>query len=138
MGERIQHSALIIFALAFIAILAMMNGTVRDIGSSVNGQLTRTYAATEMHELQAFDDTKVTGTTVISAIKNYNSLYSYDMGISVTTSRGTYTYGAGGAYGSYDVTNSGDSRYINPTKSFSASLAENANGVITGIEFTEQ
>lgn len=138
MGERIQHSALIIFALAFIAILAMMNGTVRDIGGSVNGQLTRTYAATEMHELQAFDDTKVTGTTVISAIKNYNSLYSYDMGIAVTTSRGTYTYGAGGTYDSYDVTNSGDSRYINPTKSFSAALVENGNGVITGIEFVEQ
>lgn len=138
MGNRIQTVAGIIFALAFVAILAMMNTTVIDIGESVNGQLSRTYETTELQELKAFDDTTVTGATVISTIKNYDSLYTYDMTIKVKTGSTTTTYGANGTYKKYTTTNASDAKYINPAKSYKATLESNANGVYTTISFVQQ
>lgn len=137
MGNRIQTVAGIIFALAFVAILSMMNTTVVDIGESVNGQLSRTYKTTELQELKAFDDTTVTGATVISTIKNHDSLYTYDMTIEVETGSTTTTYGAGG-YDKYTATNASDAKYINPAKSYKAELIQNENDVYTTIKFVEQ
>ena len=128
MGERIQHIAGIVMALAFIALLAMMNSSVLSIGTSVNDRLNRTSGMTEMHELQAFNDTRVTGTTVISAIKNYDNLYNYDMEIYVDGN----PYGAADGAKNY----SWAATHINPTASFEAKLNVNANGVTSGITFT--
>lgn len=128
MGQRIEHIAGIVFALMFIAILALMNSNVIGIGNSVNDQLSRTYEATEMRELASFDDTKVTGSTVISAIKNYDNLYHYDMEIYVDGE----SYGA--AAGARDYAYA--STHIDPTASFSAALEANANGVTNAIWFT--
>lgn len=129
MGERIQHVAGIVFALMFVAILAMMNANVLGIGSSVNDRLARTYGMTEMHELQAFDETTVTGSTVISAIKNYDTLYDYNMVITVD---GTNYGDTNAGYRSYAEA----VRNISPTNSYTAELVTNSNGMTTGINFT--
>lgn len=128
MGQRIQHIAEVVFALMFIAIIALMNSNVLGIGNSVNAQLSRTYEATEMRELASFDNTMVTGSTVISAVKNYDNLYNYDMAIYVD---GT-PYGAAAGAKDYSYA----STHIDPTSSFNASLEANSNGVTTGIRFT--
>lgn len=122
MGERIQHIAGIVFALMFIAILAMINSSVLDIGGSVNDRLVRTYGVTEMHELQAFDDTTVTGATVRSAINNADVLYDYELEVWVDGTQ----YGDGHA----------DPSSIRPDAMYEASLDINANGMTTGIRFT--
>lgn len=139
MGSRIQSIAATCFALMFVALMALMQTNVLSIGNNVNDQLHRTNVNTEIHELAAFDDTTVTGATVISAIKNYQTLYRYDMTIVVKTkanAAGT-SYGAGQANPDYTVTSPSNARYINPTKSFTATLKPNANGVLTTIEFVE-
>lgn len=128
MGQRIEHIAGIVFAMMFIAILALMNSNVLGIGNSVNAQLSRTYEATEMRELASFDNTTVTGSTAISAIKNYDNLYNYNMAIYVD---GT-PYGA--ATGAKDYAYA--STHIDPAASFNAVLDVNSNGVTTGIRFT--
>lgn len=141
MAERIQHIAGIIFALAFVALLALLNTNAINIGQNVNRQLSRTSTASETYELQAFDGTTVTGATVISAIKNYDALTAYDMAISVVTKSGsvsvTTTYGAGGTYVKYDPTSQPANTRITPTKSFRAELVENINGILNGVKFTE-
>lgn len=130
MGERIQHVAGIVFALMFVALLAMINSNVLGIGNSVNDRLERTYGTTEMHELLAFDDTRVTGSTVISAIKNYDSLYEYDMVINVEGDE----YGDSDmGYHDYNYARS----HISPADSYTAELDTNANGMTTGITFTK-
>ncbi len=126
MSNRLQSIAEIVFALAFIAILSMIASGVFKFGGNVNEQIQRTNAATELHELRAFDGTTVTGETVISAIRNHNTLYSYDLTITV----GGTNYGAGGT--TFDIT----SGAVNPAAAYSATLDTNGNGVVTGITFT--
>ena len=132
MSNRLQTIAEIIFALAFIAVLALISSGVLSFGQNVNQQISRTNAVTEMRELRAFDDTSVTGATVISAIRNYDSIYNYALTITVTNPSGTKTYGAGGT-AAYDVS----SNFINPTDSYKATLNYNTNDVVTGVVFTK-
>ena len=77
MGNRIQSIAGTIFALAFIAVMAMIQMNVLGIGNNINDQLARTNIATEMHELAAFDDTTVTGATrlVLQPIKTLSPTF---------------------------------------------------------------
>lgn len=129
MSNRLQSIAEIVFALTFVGLLALICTGVLRFGGNVNQQITRTNAVTEMHELRAFDDTIVTGDTVISAIRNYDNIYEYDLTINV----GSTVYGAGGIT-SYDPSTGG----ISPTDSYSASLITNTNGIVTGIQFTKR
>ena len=130
MSNRIQTIAEIIFALTFIAILALLSSGVLSFGQNVNNQISRTNAVTEMHELRAFDNTAVTGATVISAIRNYDSIYNYSLTITVSNSAGTKVYGTGGIE-SYDASTG----FINPADSYRASLVYNSNDVVTGVLF---
>lgn len=125
MGDRIQQIAGIIFSLAFIAILAMINTSVLGFGANVNDRLTRSYAATEAYELEVFDDQKVTGSTVISAVNNRENLYTAPLVIQLNGAEVTST-----------STTPGAANYVNSGASYTAELLENANGVIYGIAFT--
>lgn len=125
MGDRIQQIAGIIFSLAFIAILAMINTSVLGFGTNVNDRLTRSYAATEAYELEVFDDQKVTGSTVISAVNNRENLYTAPLVIQLNGAEVTST-----------STTPGTANYVNSGASYTAELLENANGVIYGIAFT--
>lgn len=125
MSERIQEIAGIIFALAFVAILAMISTGVIDMGTSVNNRLSRSYADTEAYELQAFDDVKVTGSTVISAVNNRDNLYTIPLTITLNGNEITST-----------STSYGAANYVNSGASYNASLLVNANGVVYGIAFT--
>ena len=125
MSERIQEIAGIIFALAFVAILAMISTGVIDMGTSVNNRLSRSYADTEAYELQAFDNVKVTGSTVISAVNNRDNLYTIPLTITLNGNEITSTSTSYGAV-----------NYVNSGASYNASLLVNANGVVYGIAFT--
>ena len=138
MGERIQHVAMIIFALALVALLAMMNGTIHDIGGSVSDKLSRSYASTDTVELDAFDNTRINGETVINAIRSYNNIYKHELRISVTNNGSTYTYGTNCDYDSYDVTDPDNVRYIDPDSVYTATLVKNTNDIITTIEFIKE
>ena len=125
MGDRIQHIAGIIFALAFIAVLAMINVNVVGIGVDVNNKLSRSYADTEAYELQAFDQTKVTGSTVISAVNNRDNLYTTPLEVRLNGTTVTSV-----------STTPGAANYVNSAASYNASLLVNSNGIVYGIAFT--
>ena len=134
MADRIQQVVGIIFALAFVAILAMINTNVLNFGQSINNQRQRTNMKAETYELQAFNETKVTGATVISTINNYKTLTEYELKIEVINigDDEPTVFGVGG-YQSY-----GSSGYtINPIHSYNARLRENVNGVQNIIYFEE-
>lgn len=132
MGDRIQKIAGIIFALAFVGILAMMNQQVMLFGSDVNQQVHNTSTVSVDYELEPFNGTVVSGDTVISAIKNRNSLTSSNLSIQVENDEGVITYSdEAGDETSYDK-----SRFeIVITDKYTAELAANANGVVTQIVF---
>ncbi len=132
MSNRLQSIAEIIFALAFIAILSLIASGVFRFGGNVNEQIARTNAATELRELRAFDETTVTGETVLSAIRNHNSLYDYDLEINVVDG-GSANYGAGGV----PYVHGSSSPSISPASAYTAVLDKNSNGVVTGITFTK-
>lgn len=136
MGDRIQTIAKIIFSLAFVALMSTMFLSIMDMGKSTNDQFVKTNQVIEMHELQAFDQTTVTGATVISAIRNYDNLCKVPLSITVIT-EGENTYGEGGTDPDYTDPSNNDC-YINPTSIFDAELVYNENDIITGIQFTIQ
>ena len=121
MGERIQWIASVMFALAFVAILSVMNSNVMQFGNHVNNQVNNKISVAESYEVQTFDETVVTGDTVLSAIKNQDTLYTNKLSITVD----------GTEYGPTDNTNS-----ISLSKKYKASLQRNANDMIVGVSFT--
>lgn len=124
MGHRIETMASVIFALLFIGILSTMYGTVNRYGSEVNRKVGNTVSVAENYELLAFDGTKVTGDTVISAINNRNSLSS-KLTLRITVDGREVP----GDYASLGET-------INPSTIYNATLEKNANDVIETIAFT--
>ena len=110
-----------LFALVFIAIVSTMNSEVVRYGNAVNHRVNNQIVAAENYELQSFDGTLVTGDTVISAIKNQDTLYSTNLEISVN---GT-TYTRNDNLGAIGLAN----RYR-------AELVLNDNDIIVGVRFT--
>lgn len=132
MGDRIQKIAGIIFALAFIGILATMNQQVIHFGTNVNRQINTSSAASVSYELEPFNGTIVSGDTVISAIKNRNSLTSASLNIKVENSTGVeLEYNDNGGLEKYDPATG----TIGPQERFEATLNTNANGVVSEIFF---
>lgn len=121
MSERIQWVASIIFALAFVALLSVMNMDVLHYGANANNRVNNQIAVSESYELQNFDGTVVTGDTVRSAVKNQDTMYTSNLEIVVD---GT-TYPAGSNTDS-----------IGLSSKYTAELVRNANDIITGVEFT--
>lgn len=131
MGSRIQYVASVIFALAFIALMSMMNSSVFRYGANVNSQINNQIVAAESYELQSFDGTLVTGDTVRSAVKNRDTIYTSKLTIQVETMSGIKTYAADSVPG-IDT----DTSDIELTRTYKATLDRNANDIITGVTFS--
>lgn len=125
MGNRIQTMASIIFALFFVAILAQMNTSVLKFGADMNGKVNNTLTVSENYELDAFDNTQVTGDTVISAIHNRETLCS-NRPIEISIN-------------GYVITGNDDAAInsISPSRVYTATLMRNANDVVQTIDFVE-
>lgn len=139
MADRIQQIVGIIFALAFVAILAMINTNVLNFGQSINNQLQRTNMKAETYELEAFNGTTVTGATVISTINNYKTLTEYELKIEVTNIGETAPtiFGVGG-HSSYKAYKAENPEYsISPISSYDADLKTNDNGLQNTIVFIQ-
>lgn len=134
MGDRIQKIAGIIFALTFVAILALMNQQVLHFGSDVNRQVHNSSTVSVDYELEPFNGTTVSADTVISAINNRNSLTSNSLSIMVKDS-------SGNEIAEYEATT--NEKYdqstgaVDATKRYTAELVTNANAVVYQISFQE-
>ena len=137
MGSRVQKIAFLIFALMFVAIMAILNTTILTMGTSANSQLTTTVTSDDS-SLQIYDQGSLYGSSVVTCAKDPGKVASTDMNIYVITNAdkdGT----------KYDTTNkydgsgnTSDCTNINKTAKFNSYLCNNANGVTTGILFIQQ
>lgn len=121
MSERIQWVASIIFALAFVALLSVMNMDVLHYGANVNNRVNNQIAVSESYELQNFDGTVVTGDTVRSAIKNQDTMYTSKLEIRIGSD--------------WDSASIADPNAISLSSTYTAHLHRNNNDIIVGVYF---
>lgn len=135
MGSRVQKIAFIIFALLFVAIMAVMNTSVLNLGTNANKQLSTTLQTSDSSALEIYNNSIVSGNTVLNAAKNPSVVSSTNMTIAVVTKANQ----SGEPYTSTDTytANPSDSTYINTSSQFTSHLVSNSNGVIVGIIFIQ-
>lgn len=139
MGERVQKIAFLIFALAFVAIMAVLNTSILTLGTSANGQLTATVSSNDS-ALAIYDQGDVYGSTVINCAKDPSKVCSTDMRVFVVTNASAQDSAKVKEYGT--VANEkympdGGINDINSTAKFNSYLCYNANNVCTGILFVQ-
>lgn len=137
MGSRVQKIAFLIFALMFVAIMAILNTTILTMGTSANSQLTTTVTSDDS-SLQIYDQGSLYGSSVVTCAKDPGKVASTDMNIYVITNAdadGT-KYTTNNKYDGSGDTAAGTN--INKTAKFNSYLCNNANGVTTGILFIQQ
>lgn len=139
MGSRIQKIAFIIFALLFVAIMAVMNSTVLNLGTNGNKQLSTTLQTSDTASLEVYNDAVVSGSTVLSAAKNPSSVSSTNLKIGVLTKAASdmkvYIANASDEENKYSADDSDNA--INAGSQFHSYLCYNDNGVVTGIAFVQ-
>ena len=165
MNQKIIDIAKIVFALIFVVLLAVMMGTISSKGNSANTKLVDTLEMSDGLDMETYNGVDMKGSTVANALRNGQSLgggaklffyvetgegntsiygYGSDSG-SDALSGLTYVDGdeafsetvyPSNTFTSYSASNN-DADYINTTAEFHSRLIQNANGVIVGIEFTQ-
>ena len=134
MGGRVQKIAFIIFALLFVAIMAVLNTSVLNMATSANKTLTTTVTTSDSSSLNVYDNTSVYGSTVQDCAKKPDGIISSALYVFVRTS-GSDGYACYNTGNEYNNNNAGDSDYINPNSMFHSNLITNSNGVTCGILF---
>lgn len=134
MGSRVQKIAFLVFALMFIAIMAVLNTSILTLGTSANEQLT-SIVASDDSALSVYDDSTVYGATVINCAKAPDAVCSTPLTINVTTGSGTATYKTDNVYAVSEPT---DGNFINRSAKFHSTLNHNDNGVVVGITFVQE
>lgn len=142
MGSRIQHIAFIVFALLFVAIIAVINTGILNMGTNANKTLSTTVQTSNSSTMELYNDTRISGDTVASAAKNPNSLANTAMKIYVVT-KATHVMPTNKETGLYDNDNkyqakSGADNYINSSAQFESHLLQNGNGVTSGVLFIQE
>ncbi|RGC57841.1 hypothetical protein DXA94_03860 [Agathobaculum butyriciproducens] len=89
MGSRIQHIAFIVFALLFVAIIAVINTGILNMGTNANKTLSTTVQTSNSSTLELYNNTKIAGDTVANAAKNPDSLANTSMTVFVATKAST-------------------------------------------------
>lgn len=136
MGSRVQKIAFLIFALMFVAIMAIMNTSILTMGTSANSQLT-TIVTSDDSSLGLYDQGTVYGTSVVTCAKDPSKVASTDMTIFVVTkanATGTVYSTSEGVYPKTD--DPGEA--INKNAKFDSYLCNNENDVTTGILFVQE
>lgn len=141
MGSRVQKIAFLIFALMFVAIMAILNTSILTLGSSANSQLTATVTSNDS-SLSIYDQNSVYGSSVISCAKKPSEVGSTIQTVIVFTKDDN----AGYAYtdtNSYKADKHGSSYgtaegLVNNTAKFDSYLCYNANNICTGVLFIQQ
>lgn len=142
MGSRIQHIAFIVFALLFVAIIAVINTGILNMGTNANKTLSTTVQTSNSSTMELYNKTKIAGDTVAAAAKNPDSLANTPMTVYVFTKAqgGSAPTEGKGKYDNkhkYQATST-DTWYINSSAQFDSYLLQNSNGVTSGILFVQE
>lgn len=133
MGGRVQKIAFIIFALLFVAIMAVLNTSVLNMATGANKTLTTTVSTSDSSSLDVYNDADVYGSTVQNCATKPSSIISSSISVFVRTG-GDDSYREYTAKGTYKEPSSSKA-FINTNAMFHSNLITNANGVTVGILF---
>lgn len=144
----------VLVTIAVIAVGMYFLNRGQDMSNQADKELTRTADQLSNSKYSPYDGTRVSGSTVVSAVKSFRDMEG-DLIVSITTgahaatqylSTGTIT---GDKVTSTltalttttadiaDLKNSTHAEYVNPAGEFAASLAYDANGVVRAIIFVQ-
>lgn len=140
MGSRVQKIAFLIFALMFVAIMAILNTSILTLGTSANGQLTTTVSSDDS-ALSIYDDNSVYGSSVINCAKDPAGVGDTILNVFVFTNGNNKDTKPGAHYNKdakYAVSDATDGNYINRTAKFKSYLCYNSNNVCTGVCFVQE
>lgn len=157
MNQKLIAIVGIIFAVVFVAIMALMFFQVIDFGNETAMDLQAIEQSITDADLEPYNNTIVSGDTVISTINKMKELrdgskLGYIVKSGATSDQyGYYSLVVGNSENSddyyevtsaspntsyKDITNSSKGNFIN--KRYKANIAINKNGVVLGIVFTAQ
>lgn len=143
MNKKIITIAEIVFALIFVVLLAVFMATINSKGNSANNQLVDVLESTDSSNVKSYPNGgTVKGSTVEMALDQISSLAGdiNTFKIMVTTNDSDDSDDIETVYDkqtSYNITNTKDSKYINPKADFKCWHEINNNGVITGLVFAQ-
>lgn len=166
MNKKLITIAEIVFAIAFIILMAKIFGTVNGFGNTVNNQLVNIQLAIDESDMISYDNSVVSGDSVRSMINNMKetkngiklsylvaneiSHDSYGYGGLVTEAGNTAidsngdvieNLGVGNLssnYSKYDIsTQVSKETFINPVDKYESHLVFNQNGALIGVIFNK-
>lgn len=126
--------AAVLLTIGVIAVGIVLYNSGQQVVSKSEQDMAGMANALSQTKFQSYDNTVVTGSQAIGAIRLYGDQGT--LNIVVTTLGGTaQTYNTTNKYTITDPTNV---NYINPTGNFKATLTINANKIVTAINFVQQ
>jgi hypothetical protein len=168
MDRKIMTIVSIVFALVFVLMLAMLFNIVSSTGNEATDTFGSTRDSIVYNEVKQFDDTEVSGATVISTINNLTEnksgtkmRYLVVNNESSSTNKCIKVYGYIGSspvtcdtvakgkeeikgntpnseYALYKVTDKTSGDFINSSSRYKSELVKSDNDVVLGIMFTRK
>ena len=152
--DALKFAVGIILTIAFLSIVIVLTNKGLSAAKNAEKQYDNMIASTSS-EYAIYDNTTVTGSQVITAIRTLGNDVTLYVGTKanplVVNGHNVPTAGVGATLKSYqtDASNTAQAKYeadansdsiykVNETAAFSASLVINSNNVVTGIVFQQQ
>lgn len=145
----------ILFFIGVVTLGLTLFNKGRDVAEKQTDSLSSLEETLANSEYDAYDNRSVSGSEVLSAIKNFRDKADV-FGISVQTKKGTKVYLNNASFSDESVSigskhsvssiessikearTETSANYINPVAKFDATLRKDANGVISGIVFIQE
>ena len=130
----IKLGAAVLITVAAIAIAVALFGQGADIAKNSENDIKGISQVILSKKYDAYDNTEVSGSSVINAIRMYGETGALDVNVRTRADRSGVTYNSSKKYA---VTDPVSADYINPVGTFKSSLVINANGIVTQISFDQ-
>lgn len=154
-GKALWIGVGILFFIAVVSLGLSMLDQGRSIAQDQSDNLSDIQKRLSNSQFDIYDNQSLSGSQVLGAIKSFRE-FSDVFSIRVTTNKGTTVYLNSATFSDASVTlgtaiadattegaiknarTETNGAYINPVATFDSQIRKDANGVISGIEFTQE
>jgi len=130
----IKLGAAVLITIAAIAIAVALFGQGADVAKNTENDIKGLNQVLVSKKFEAYNNTEVSGSNVINAIRMYAETGTLTVTVKTKAASSSITYNQSNKY---TITDPSNVNYINPVGNFTSTLTINANGVVTGISFTQ-
>lgn len=131
----IKLGAAVLITIAAVAIAVGIFGMGADVTKNSENDIKGLNQILVSKKFDAYNNTKVSGSSVINAIRMYAETGSVPVSVKTGAATSAVVYNQTTKYTVSDPTNA---NYINPVGNFTATITTNANGIVTQISFVQQ